>query len=119
MMKIPPHPGLSVQDACLGSSGLSVTEVARFLGVTRLTLSRVVNGHLGISPEMAVRLELAGWSTAGQWLRLQLAYELAVVRAGQDDLRLRGVGVFMSRRGWFRFFFEPQIIRIAMIFRVV
>lgn len=70
-MKNPPHPGRSIKDACLAPLGLSVTDGARILGVTRHTLSRVINGRSGISPEMAVRLEKAGWSNAGHWLRLQ------------------------------------------------
>lgn len=76
-MKNPPHPGHSIKDACLESSGLSVTEAAGVLGIARHTLSRVLKGHAGISPEMALRLEKAGWSNADHWLRLQTAYDLA------------------------------------------
>ena len=78
-MKNPPHPGHSIKDACLDPLDLSVTEGARLLGVTRHTLSRVINGKSGISPEMAVRLEKVGWSNADHWLSLQTAYELAQV----------------------------------------
>ncbi len=79
-MKNPPHPGHSIKDACLDPLKLSVTEGAKVLGVARHTLSRVVNGQAGISPEMAIRLEKAGWSNADHWLRLQTAYDLAQAR---------------------------------------
>ena len=59
-MKNPPHPGHSIKDACLDPLGLSVTEGAKVLGVARHTLSRVINGQAGISPEMAIRLG-KGW----------------------------------------------------------
>ena len=78
-MKNPPHPGHSIKDACLEPLSLSVTEGAKLLGFTRHTLSRVINGQSGISPEMAVRLEKVGWSNAEHWLSLQSAYELAQV----------------------------------------
>ncbi len=76
-MKNPPHPGRSIKKNCLDPLGLSVAEAARVLGVTRHTLSRVVNGHAGISPELANRLEKAGWSNAEFWLRRQTACDLA------------------------------------------
>ncbi len=75
-MTDPPHPGRGVRENCLEPLGLSVTEAARRLGVARHTLSRVLNGHAGISPEMAIRLEKAGWSNAEFWLRRQTAYDL-------------------------------------------
>ena len=79
-MKNPPHPGRSIKDAYLEPLQLSVTEGVKVLGVTRHTLSRVINGQSGISPGMAIRLEKAGWSNADHWLRLQTAYELAKAR---------------------------------------
>ena len=87
-MKNPPHPGRSIKDACLEPLELSVTEGAKVLGVTRNTLSRVINGQSGISPEMAIRLEKAGWSNADHWLRLQTAYELAQARKEQDRIKV-------------------------------
>lgn len=87
-MKNPPHPGRSIKDACLEPLELSVTEGAKVLGVTRNTLSRVINGQNGISPDMAIRLEKAGWSTADHWLRLQTAYELAQARQHQDQIKV-------------------------------
>ena len=88
-MKNPPHPGHSIKDACLDPLGLSVTEAARVLDVARHTLSRVVNGQAGISPEMAIRLEKAGWSNADHWLRLQTAYDLAQARRHEDVIKVR------------------------------
>jgi len=88
-MKNPPHPGHSIKDACLEPLELSITEGAKVLGVTRHTLSRVVNGRSGISPDMAIRLEKAGWSNADHWMRLQMAYELAQARRRQDQIRVK------------------------------
>ena len=85
-MKIPPHPDRSIKDACLAPPGLNVTEGAKVLGIARHTLSRVIHGQAGISPEMAIRLEKAGWSNAGHWLRLQAAYDLAQARKRQDSI---------------------------------
>ena len=85
-MKNPPHPGRSIQENCLEPLGLSVTDAAKGLGVARHTLSRVVNGHAAISPEMAIRLEKAGWSNAEFWLRRQIAYDLAQARRRQDQI---------------------------------
>lgn len=79
-MKNPPHPGLSIKKNCLEPLGLNITEAARVLGVARHTLSRVLNGHAAISPEMAIRLEKAGWSNAEFWLRRQTAYNLVQAR---------------------------------------
>src|SRR6266853_6577018 len=87
-MKSPPHPGHSIKDACLGPLRLSVTDGARVLGVARHTLSRVINGQAGISPEMAIRLEKAGWSNADHWLRVQVAYDLARVRRREGDIKV-------------------------------
>ena len=87
-MKNPPHPGLSIKENCLEPLGLSVTEAARVLGVARHTLSRVVNGHAGISPEMAIRLEKAGWSNAEFWLRRQTSFDLAQARRTEDRIEV-------------------------------
>ena len=87
-MKNPPHPGRSIKDACLDPLGLSVTDGAKVLGVTRNQLSRVINAQSGISPEMAIRLEKAGWSSADHWLRLQSAYALAQARKGERRIKV-------------------------------
>jgi len=84
-MRNPPHPGGIVKD-CIDDLGLSVTEAAKVLGVTRPTLSRVINGHSAISPEMAIRLSKAFGSTPEMWLRMQVAYDLAQVRERADRI---------------------------------
>jgi antitoxin HigA-1 len=78
---------------CLAPLGLSVTEAAKGLGVSRKALSELVDGHAGVSPEMAIRLEKAGWSDAGTWLRMQLQYDLwrAEKRAGKIKVTKFGV----------------------------
>ena len=87
-MKNPPYPGRSIKDACLEPLGLNITAGAKVLGVTRNTLSRVINGQNGISPDMAIRLEKAGWSNADHWLRLQTAYDLAQARKHQNRIQV-------------------------------
>ncbi len=79
-MKVPPHPGLSVRFDCLEALGLSVTAGAKVLGVTRQALNNLVNEKGGISPEMAIRLDMAFGGTAEAWLALQAAYDLAQAR---------------------------------------
>ena len=81
-MKSPPHPGRSISECCVQPLGLSVTEAAEILGVSRYTLSRILNGHAAISAGMAIRLEKAGWSSADFWLRRQTSYDLAQARKG-------------------------------------
>ncbi|MCY3954339.1 MAG: HigA family addiction module antitoxin [bacterium] len=87
-MKNPPHPGRSIRDNCLVPLGLTVTEAANVLGVARHTLSRVLNGHAAISPDMAIRLEKAGWSSAEFWLRRQTTYDLAQARRLEERIRV-------------------------------
>lgn len=88
-MKSPAHPGRIVRHDCLEPLGLSVTEGARVLGVTRQTLNNVVNGKSGISPEMAIRLAKAFGSTAETWLRMQLAYDLAEARKDESKIKVQ------------------------------
>ena len=85
-MKTPRHPGATIKNTCLKPLGLSVTAAAEHLGVARHTLSRVLNGAAGISPNMAIRLEKAGWSNADLWMRLQANYELAHARQRSDEI---------------------------------
>jgi addiction module HigA family antidote len=88
-MKYPPHPGRSIKQNCLDAVGLNVTEAAKALRVARHTLSRVLNGHAAVSPEMAIRLEKAGWSNAEFWLRLQSAYDLAEARQALGHIQVK------------------------------
>ena len=85
-MKNPPHPGLIVLQECIEPSGLSITDAAA-LGVTRNTLSELVNGKRGISPEMAVRLSKVFGGTEDGWLVQQAQYDLAQVR--RDHIKLK------------------------------
>ena len=87
-MKSPPHPGRSIREICLEPLGLNVTQAAEVLGVARHTLSRVLNGHAAVSPDMAIRLEKAGWSNADFWMRRQSSYDLARVREGEHRIRV-------------------------------
>ena len=83
-MKNPPHPGRGLKQDC-AAAGLSITEAAKKLGVARVTLSRVLNGKAGISPEIALKLEAVGWSNADFWVRLQAAYDLAQARLRKES----------------------------------
>ncbi len=85
-MKNPPHPGRVVRQDCLEPLGLTVTEGAKALGVSRQTLNNLVNGRSGISPEMAFRLSKAFGSTPELWLRLQANYDLAEVRRHEKEI---------------------------------
>jgi addiction module HigA family antidote len=75
-MHNPPHPGEIIREDCLKPLGLSVTATAEWLGVSRQSLSELLNGRNGVSAEMAIRLEKAGWSNAETWLGVQAAYDL-------------------------------------------
>jgi addiction module HigA family antidote len=75
-MHNPPHPGEVLKTLCLEPLGLTVTEAAKALDVSRKTLSEILNGRAGISPEMAIRLSLAFDTTAESWLAQQLQYDL-------------------------------------------
>jgi len=79
-MKNPPHPGLVVLRECIEPLGLTITQAAEALGVTRNTLSELVNGKRGISPEMAVRLATVFGGTELGWVIQQAQYDLAQVR---------------------------------------
>ena len=87
-MKNPPHPGRLVRSACLETVGLTVTEGAKVLGVSRPTLSSLINARAGISPEMAIRLEKAFGSTADAWLRMQAAFDLAQARQRETEIEV-------------------------------
>ena len=92
-MKNPLHPGLSVRHDCLEPLGLSVTEAAKKLGVSRKQLSDVVNGHSGISPQMAIRLDKAFGGGANTWYRLQAAYDLAQAMKQADQIKVERLSI--------------------------
>lgn len=86
--RIPTHPGAILREDVMPELGLTVTRVAEHLGVSRVTLSRVLHEHAAISPNLALRLEAAGLSTARLWLAMQSAHDLAVERkAGIPNLK--------------------------------
>jgi addiction module HigA family antidote len=89
----PAHPGEIVREECLKPLGLTVTAAAEALGVTRKALSDLLNGHTGVSPEMAIRLEQVFGSTADTWLRMQMQRNLweARQRAGKIKVNKRFV----------------------------
>jgi len=90
-MKNPPHPGLVVLQECIEPSGLTITAAAAALGVTRNTLSELVNGKRGISPEMAVRISKVFGGTDEGWLAQQAQYDLSQVR--RDRLMLKRLAI--------------------------
>ncbi|MCB8888298.1 HigA family addiction module antidote protein [Halomonas malpeensis] len=85
----PPHPGEVIRELCLEPLGLSVTAAAQALGVSRKTLSAVLNGKAGISPEMAVRLSIAFNTSSESWLTQQAQYELWHAEQHRNDLRAK------------------------------
>jgi antitoxin HigA-1 len=88
-MRNPPHTGEIIRELCIKPLGLTVTQAADGLGVTRKTLSLLLNGHAGISPEMAVRLSQAFGRSPESWLQLQVQYDLAQVRKSAKMIRIK------------------------------
>jgi addiction module HigA family antidote len=89
MMTSPPHPGELLREDVLAPLGLTVTDAAGRLGMSRVALSRVLNGRAGISPDLAVRLERAGVSTARAWMSMQANYDLSqALKRDQPDVQL-------------------------------
>lgn len=89
MMRAPPHPGEIIRDLWIDPLGLTVTQTAEGLGVTRKTLSLLLNGHAGISPEMAVRLSKAFGRSPESWLQLQSLYDLAQVEKQTAKMKIK------------------------------
>lgn len=85
-MKNPVHPGSIVREDCIKASELTVTDAAKQLGVARQTLNNLVNEKAAVSAEMAIRLEKMGWSSADAWMRMQMNYDLAQVRARAEEI---------------------------------
>lgn len=88
-MHNPPHPGEIIRGLCLEPLELSVTEAAEGLGVSRKTLSTILNGHAGISPEMALRLSIAFETSPESWLNQQTQYDLWAARKANKKLRVK------------------------------
>jgi addiction module HigA family antidote len=91
-MHNPAHPGEILKELVIEPLGLSVTEAARHLGVSRESLSKVLNGRSAVTPEMALRLEMTfGKPNAAHWLRLQNAYDLWQTRQHSGDIHVSPV----------------------------
>jgi addiction module HigA family antidote len=88
-MKNPPHPGRSVRRDCIEPLGLTISEAAKRLGVSRKQLSDIVNCRAGISAEMAIRLDKAFGGGAETWYRLQASYDLARAMRGAKQIKVR------------------------------
>lgn len=89
MMHNPPHPGEIIRELCIKPLGLTVTDAAKGIGVTRKALSELLNGHTGISPEMALRLASAFSTTAESWLTQQMRYDLWKLKQGGKKLKVK------------------------------
>jgi antitoxin HigA-1 len=84
----PPHPGEILKELCLEPLELTVTRAAEALGVSRKTLSAILNGRAGISPEMAIRLSMAFDTSAESWLNQQTQYDLWLARQNQQTIKV-------------------------------
>lgn len=91
LMKNPPHPGRIIRQECIEPLSLTVTAAAAGLGVARKTLSEIVNGRSGISPEMALRLARAFGSSPEMWLGLQMDYDLAQAQKKAGKIKVRNL----------------------------
>ena len=89
----PPHPGEVLRELCIEPLGLTVTDAARSLGVSRKTLSAILNERAGISPEMAIRLSMAFDTTAESWLNQQIQYDLWIANQSLGKLKVEKLSV--------------------------
>ena len=90
-MKNPPHPGRIIRQECIEPLGLTITEAAARLGVTRQALNNVINGKAGVSPEMSIRLSKAFGSKPDVWLGLQMEYDLAEAERHAGKIKVRRI----------------------------
>ncbi len=88
LMHNPPHPGEVIKELCLEPLGITITAAAKALGVSRKTLSAIVNGNAGISPEMAIRLSIAFDTSAESWLNQQSQYDLWHAEQHRNELHV-------------------------------
>ena len=89
LMHNPPHPGSVIKRQCLEPLGLTVTEAAAGLAVSRTRLSMLLNGRVGITPEMAIRLSEAFGGSAESWLQQQMQYDLWHAQKGRTEIPVR------------------------------
>lgn len=90
-MHHPPHPGEIIREFCIDALGMTITESAKALGVTRKTLSVILNGRAGVSPEMALRLSKVFGRTPEGWMKLQLLYDLEKAQSKVDLSNLKRI----------------------------
>ena len=88
LMHNPPHPGEIIKELCLDPLGISITAAAEGLGISRKTLSSIINGHAGISPEVAIRLSIAFDTSAESWLNQQTHFDLWQAEQKRDSLHV-------------------------------
>jgi len=88
MMHNPPHPGEVIRELCIAPLGVTVTDAAKALGVSRKTLSELLNGHASITPEMAIRLSIAFDTTPESWLTQQMHYDLWQAEQKRKELKV-------------------------------
>jgi addiction module HigA family antidote len=88
LMHNPPHPGLIIKELCLEPLRVTVTDAAKALGVSRKTLSCIINGKAGISPEMAVRLSIAFNTSSESWMNQQSQYDLWQAEQHRNELQV-------------------------------
>ena len=93
LMHNPPHPGAIIKELCIEPLGLTVTETAKALGVSRKTLSSIVNEKAGISPEMAVRLSIAFDTSSESWINQQAQYDLWQAEQHRGELQVSKLSV--------------------------
>jgi len=93
LMHNPPHPGTVIKTLCLEPLELSVTDAAKALGISRKTLSAIINGKAGISPEMAVRLSIAFNTSSESWLNQQSYYDLWQAEQKRSELHVEPISV--------------------------
>ena len=91
LMHNPPHPGEVLKELCIEPLGLTVTDAAKALGISRKTLSNILNCRAGISPEMAVRLSIAFNTSSQSWLNQQLQYDLWRAEKARKTLNVRSL----------------------------
>ena len=92
-MHNPPHPGEIIRELCLEPLDITVTKAADALGVSRKTLSAILNGRAGISPEMAIRLAKAFDTSPESWLNQQMHYDLWQAQINLGDLDIERLDV--------------------------
>ena len=89
MMHNPPHPGKIIKELCIKPLRISITEAAKALGISRKALSELLNGHTGISPEMAMRLSIAFDTTPESWLTQQIQYDLWKIKNSPKKIKVK------------------------------